>query len=66
MSPLGGNDSFGSCAAGTILPKGENVDFGGGDNDNDVVVDYSDDITIMVMMVMMMMMMLSQRMMVGQ
>lgn len=43
MSPLGGNDSFGSCAAGTILPKGENVDFGGGDNDNDVVVDYSDD-----------------------
>ena len=62
MSPLGGNDSFGSCASGTILPKGENGDFGGGltiDNDNDDAVDYSDDIT-------MMMMMLSQRMMVGQ
>ena len=32
--------AFGSCASGTILPKG---DFGGGDNDNDVVVDFSDD-----------------------
>ena len=41
MSPLGGNDSFGSCASGTILPKGENGDFGG---DDDVVVDDDDDV----------------------
>ena len=47
MSPLGGNDSFGSCASGTILPKGENGDFGGGlpvDNDDDNVVDDDDDV----------------------